>query len=78
MLLFHVLENIAMTLGLMPITGIPLPFLSYGGSNMMTNMGGVGLVLNVTRNRSISIPVNTPQTMHNPYGIRRTFKTKAY
>ena len=66
MLLFHVLENIAMTLGLMPITGIPLPFLSYGGSNMMTNMGGVGLVLNVTRNRSISIPVNTPQTMHNP------------
>ena len=78
MLLFHVLENIAMTLGLMPITGIPLPFLSYGGSNMMTNMGGVGLVLNVTRNRSISIPVNTPQTMHNPYGIRRTVKTKAY
>jgi len=78
MLLFHVLENIAMTLGLMPITGIPLPFLSYGGSNMMTNMGGVGLVLNVTRNRSISIPVNTPQTMHNPYGISRTFRTKPY
>ena len=78
MLLFHVLENIAMTLGLMPITGIPLPFLSYGGSNMMTNMGGVGLVLNVTRNRSISIPVNTPQTMHNPYRIHKQFKTRAY
>ncbi len=78
MLLFHVLENIAMTLGLMPITGIPLPFLSYGGSNMITNMGGVGLVLNVTRNRSISIPVNTPQTLHNPYGISKTFRTKAY
>ena len=78
MLLFHVLENIAMTLGLMPITGIPLPFLSYGGSNMMTNMGGVGLVLNVTRNRSISISVNTPQTLHNPYRIHKEFRTRRY
>ena len=76
MLLFHVLENIAMTLGLMPITGIPLPFLSYGGSNMMTNMGGVGLVLNVTRNRSVSIPVNTPQTLHNPYHVRIRYRTR--
>ena len=78
MLLFHVLENIAMTLGLMPITGIPLPFLSYGGSNMMTNMGGIGLVLNVTRNRSLSVSVNTPQTLYNPYRIHKRFKTKAY
>ena len=78
MLLFHVLENIAMTLGLMPITGIPLPFLSYGGSNMMTNMGGVGLVLNVTRNRSLSVPVNTPQLMHNPYRFRGHFRTRSY
>ena len=77
MLLFHVLENIAMTLGLMPITGIPLPFLSYGGSNMMTNMGGIGLVMNVTRNRSISATVNTPQTFYNPYHIRKRFKTKS-
>ena len=76
MLLFHVLENIAMTLGLMPITGIPLPFLSYGGSNMMTNMGGIGLVLNVTRNRSISIPVNAPQTMNNPYRVRLHYRTR--
>ncbi len=78
MLLFHVLENIAMTLGLMPITGIPLPFLSYGGSNMMTNMGGVGLVLNVTRNRSISFAVSTPQTMYNPYRIHKQFRTRRY
>ncbi len=76
MLLFHVLENIAMTLGLMPITGIPLPFLSYGGSNMMTNMGGVGLVLNATRNRSLNVSVNTPQTMYNPYRIRKHFRTR--
>ena len=78
MLLFHVLENIAMTLGLMPITGIPLPFLSYGGSNMMTNMGGVGLVLNATRNRSLNASVNTPQTLYNPYRIHKRFKTKGY
>ena len=78
MLLFHVLENIAMTLGLMPITGIPLPFLSYGGSNMVTNMGGVGLVLNVTRNRSLSVAVNTPQTLYNPYRIHRQFRTRPY
>ena len=76
MLLFHVLDNIDMTLGQMPITGIPLPFLSYGGSNMMTNMGGVGLVLNVTRNRSVSIPVNAPQTMHNPYRVRVRYRTR--
>ena len=78
MLLFHVLENIAMTLGLMPITGIPLPFLSYGGSNMMTNMGGIGLVLNATRNRSLNVSVSTPQTFYNPYRIRKRFKTKSY
>lgn len=62
MLLFHVFENIGMTLGLMPITGIPLPFLSYGGSNMTTNMGGIALVLNVTRNRSLSAAISAPQT----------------
>ena len=62
MLLFHVFENVGMTLGLMPITGIPLPFLSYGGSNMTTNMGGIGLVLNVTKNRSLSGQFAAPQT----------------
>ncbi|MCQ2457593.1 MAG: rod shape-determining protein RodA [Clostridia bacterium] len=69
MFLFHVLENIAMTIGLMPITGIPLPFLSYGGSNMVTNMAGIGLVENVTRNRSLSAAVPAPQTMYNPYRV---------
>lgn len=47
MLLFHVVENIGMVIGLLPVTGIPLPFVSYGGSNMLTNMMGIGLVLNV-------------------------------
>ena len=61
MLLFHVFENIAMTIGLMPITGIPLPFISYGGSNMVANMGGIALVLNVTKNRSLAGSIATPQ-----------------
>lgn len=47
MWLFHIFENIGMSIGLMPITGIPLPFLSYGGSSMLTNLLGVGLILSV-------------------------------
>lgn len=47
MLMFHIVENIGMVIGLLPVTGIPLPFVSYGGSNMLTNMMGIGLVLNV-------------------------------
>ena len=47
MWLFHIFENIGMCIGLMPITGIPLPFVSYGGSFMLTNMMAVGLILSV-------------------------------
>ena len=56
----HIVENIGMTLGLMPITGIPLPFLSYGGSNFVTNMAGIGLVLNVVKNRSSATAFTMP------------------
>ena len=63
MMLFHVFENVGMTTGLMPVTGIPLLFLSYGGSNMVTNMAGIGLVLNATKNRSVTtMPSRAPQT----------------
>jgi len=47
MWLFHVFESIGMSIGLMPITGIPLPFLSYGGSSMLANLIAVGLILSV-------------------------------
>ena len=47
MLLFHMLVNIGMTVGIMPITGIPLPFLSYGGSAMLTNFAAVGVLMNI-------------------------------
>jgi rod shape determining protein RodA len=44
---FPAFENIGMTMGLMPMTGVPLPFLSYGGSSMFANLIGVGLLQNV-------------------------------
>lgn len=44
MLLFQVFVNIGMTIGIMPITGIPLPFVSYGGSSMVTNLLAIGLL----------------------------------
>ena len=47
MFTFHILENICMILGITPVTGIPLPFISYGGSNLLTNMAALGLVMNV-------------------------------
>lgn len=49
MLLFHTAENIGMCIGLMPVTGIPLPFFSYGGTSMLTNLIAIGLVLSVSR-----------------------------
>lgn len=47
MIFAHVFENIGMSMGVMPVTGIPLPFISYGGSNMLTNMLSYGIVLNI-------------------------------
>lgn len=44
---FHVFINISMNIGIMPVVGIPLPFMSYGGSAMLTNLAAIGLVMNV-------------------------------
>lgn len=51
MLFFHTVENIGMCIGLLPITGIPLPFISYGGSNLVTSLCAVGLVQSVVVRR---------------------------
>ena len=45
--IFQSFENIGMAMGLMPMTGVPLPFLSYGGSSMFANLIGIGLLQNV-------------------------------
>lgn len=47
LIFFHVLQNSGMTMGVMPITGIPLPFISYGGSAMLSNMIAIGIVINI-------------------------------
>lgn len=51
MLGFHVLVNVGMTIGIMPVTGIPLPFISYGVSSLITNIMGIGMLLNIWNNR---------------------------
>jgi rod shape determining protein RodA len=51
MLVFQIFENVGMTMGIMPIAGIPLPFMSYGGSAIITEFAAVGLVLNVGMRR---------------------------
>jgi rod shape determining protein RodA len=51
MIMFHVFQNIGMSLGIMPVTGIPLPFVSYGGSATLTTFAALGLVMNVHMRR---------------------------
>ena len=60
MFLFHVFENVGMCIGLMPVTGIPLPFMSYGGTSLVTNMLAVGLVMSVAYH-------NKPRNMFDVY-----------
>lgn len=54
MLLFHVFENIGAATGILPLTGIPLPFISQGGSSMIANLIGVGLVLSMSYQHNLS------------------------
>lgn len=51
MFVFQIFENVGMTMGIMPITGIPLPFMSYGGSSLLTSFLAMGLVLSVHMRR---------------------------
>ncbi len=51
MLTFHVFVNVGMTIGVMPVTGLPLPFLSYGGSSLLTNCIALGLLLHIYAHR---------------------------
>ena len=51
---FHFIENMGMTVGLLPITGIPLPFISYGGSAMISSFLLLGVLLNYSLNHRTS------------------------
>jgi len=52
---FHMMENIGMTMGVLPITGVPLPFVSYGGSALVTNFICIALLLNISSRRQKAI-----------------------
>ena len=51
MIMFHFIENVGMCIGILPITGIPLPFISYGGTSMITNYIAIGIILSVSVTR---------------------------
>lgn len=55
LIFFHFVENIGMAIGLLPITGVPLPFVSYGGSSMITNGMAIGIALNISARRNSSL-----------------------
>ena len=55
MIFFHFVENIGMTIGLMPIKGVPLPFVSYGGSSLITSGIAIAIALNVSARKSKNV-----------------------
>lgn len=63
-LFFHMVENIGMTIGLLPITGVPLPFVSYGGSALITNFICIGLLLNISSRRKKGLTYNSKYNMY--------------
>ena len=55
-LAFQSFVNIGMTVGIMPVTGLPLPFVSYGGSSLFADLLGIGLLLNIHRQTILNEP----------------------
>ena len=76
MIFFHILVNVGMTIGIMPITGIPLPFFSYGGSAILTDYAAVGILLNISMQRDKLIFEGASQ-FDPPRIGRRPLRTRA-
>lgn len=60
MFAFHVVESAGMVSGVMPVAGVPLPFMSYGGSAFLADSAGIGILLNVYMRRKLAAPVSVP------------------
>jgi rod shape determining protein RodA len=63
---FQAFQNIGMCLGIMPVTGVPLPFVSYGGSSMFAGMVAVGLLQNFHRRATASLPTRYARPVARP------------
>lgn len=62
-ILYHCIINMGMTMGIMPVTGIPLPFISYGGSSLIMNLGLIGILLNINKNTVINQSTFNPKVV---------------
>jgi rod shape determining protein RodA len=54
MIFWQIFINVGMVMGLMPVVGVPLPLISYGGSSVITNMAGIGILMNISMRRFAS------------------------
>ena len=70
MLAFHMIVNIGMTIGIMPITGIPLPFMSYGGSALISDYLAVGILINVALQKDRLVFGDAARTAEQPAQVR--------
>lgn len=73
MIVFHIFENIGMNIGLMPLTGIPLPFISQGGSALVGNMLGIGLIMSMRFHHKSHYYSGEPRRR---YKLKRTNRIK--
>lgn len=74
MLLFHIFENIGAATGILPLTGIPLPFISQGGSSIIANLIGVGLVLSMSYQYYLSEDMRLSKSRVKKITIKRVEK----
>lgn len=51
-IIFQTLLNLSVVVGLIPVTGVTLPFISYGGSSLLVTMTSIGIILNLTKNKA--------------------------
>ena len=67
--------NIAVITAVMPFTGIPLPFMSYGGSSLVSSLLGIGVLLNISRDANLTRSVQAPRRGARPVAesVRENF-----